>query len=70
MDNHLVFVAEVFLEPDFHCRVAEAFVSEVFFGDLCGPVDDVLGDLVAFHKLESLLQLLAFALLHAVILHF
>ena len=70
MDNHLILMAEVFLKPNLHGSVAETLVSEIFLGDLGGTVDDVLGNLVALHELETLLKLLTFALFHSAILYF
>ena len=68
--DHLVAVAEVFVQCDFDFGVTEAFVGEVFASDAFDTVDDVLCDLVAFHQLQRFLEVFAFAFFHSDVVDF
>ena len=57
------------MEHNVHVHIVEALVLEVLLHDELSAVHDVLGDLVALHQVESLLQVLPFAFLHAVVVH-
>ncbi len=70
IDNHLIFMRQILLKPDFDIGVAKTLFIEIFLGNIGGTVYDILGNLVTLHQLQTLLQILALTFLHSRIFHF
>ena len=66
--NHFVFVAKVGSLSDIHFHVVESFLLEICGNDFLGTVDDVLGNLVANHQVQTFFDVFALAFFHSVVI--
>ena len=67
VDNHFVLVAQVGCLPYVYFHVVESFLLEVCRYDFFRAVDDVLRNLVAYHQVQTFLNVFPLAFFHSVV---